>query len=153
MMKLSDLINKTPAPVRGRSTVVDAKLVQPSEVVITDEGEYLVGIWETRTPLADQTNAIKGGRYTTELWLSVPVSGMSKVHCSCSCPYWKYYMEVAVSKKKSTEVQYSNGAPPVVRNPEETPGLCKHLYRVALLTLKKAQEVNTKNKKSLMRDL
>ncbi len=57
-------------------------------------------------------------------------SGFVKV--SCSCEYFTYYCEYALYKQGAADITYSNGDPPVDRNPSLTPSLCKHLF--ALLT-------------------
>jgi hypothetical protein len=45
----------------------------------------------------------------------------------CDCPYFKYYVEVAVAARGSSTVLTSNGQFPKIRNPRMTPYLCKHL--------------------------
>lgn len=47
----------------------------------------------------------------------------------CSCPFFKYNLEVVLSKSKNSSVIKSNGALPVVRNPDMVPYLCKHIYK------------------------
>lgn len=39
--------------------------------------------------------------------------------------------EYALAKQGASQIRYSNGQPPVVRNPQEKPILCKHLTRLA----------------------
>lgn len=50
----------------------------------------------------------------TELWIS------------CTCPFFLFYNEYALAKVDSSDILYSNGQPPVVRNPGEVPFVCKH---------------------------
>ena len=57
----------------------------------------------------------------------IEISKNKKAIISCSCPNFRYVYEVADSKVGSSIVIYSNGADPVIRNPENIPGLCKHL--------------------------
>jgi len=45
----------------------------------------------------------------------------------CSCPSFLYRLEVALSKHGSSDVYYSNGRYPMIRNPKLRPYLCKHL--------------------------
>ena len=53
------------------------------------------------------------------------------VSVSCSCEYFLYNCEYALAKQGASQIRYSNGQPPVVRNPQEKPILCKHLTRLA----------------------
>lgn len=46
---------------------------------------------------------------------------------SCSCPYFTYFCEYAVTKAGSSSIEYSNGKRPVVRNKNSVPIICKHL--------------------------
>lgn len=60
--------------------------------------------------------------------------------CRCTCPYWKYYVEVAVMTKGSTDVKFAKAVPRKTYkysglyakklNPRNNPYLCKHLYHV-----------------------
>ena len=45
----------------------------------------------------------------------------------CSCPYFRYYLEVSLAARGSSSVVTSTGAFPKVRNPGMRPHLCKHL--------------------------
>ncbi len=64
------------------------------------------------------------------------------VWVTCSCPFWKYYCEVAVAATGSSTVVHSNGAAPKVRNPSMTPMLCKHLFKVGVHGLEALKETN-----------
>lgn len=52
------------------------------------------------------------------------------VHVGCSCPFFLFYAEYALHKYNAAEIRFSNGEPPVVRNPKERPLLCKHLVKL-----------------------
>lgn len=52
------------------------------------------------------------------------------VSVSCSCDYFLYTCEYALAKKGASHIRYSNGQPPVVKNPQEKPIICKHLVRL-----------------------
>lgn len=54
------------------------------------------------------------------------------VKVSCACDFFMYYCEYALHKQGAADILYSNGEPPVERNPKLQPSLCKHLY--AMLT-------------------
>jgi len=47
--------------------------------------------------------------------------------CTCDCEDFLYRMEVANHKKDASDIKYSNGKDPIIRNPQMRPGLCKHL--------------------------
>jgi hypothetical protein len=49
----------------------------------------------------------------------------------CDCPYFTYYLEVALAARKSSTVMDSNGNYPRIRNPKFKPYLCKHAYMAA----------------------
>lgn len=49
----------------------------------------------------------------------------------CSCPYFLYYVEVALTSRGSSNVINSNGNFPKIRNPRMKPYLCKHVYKAA----------------------
>lgn len=134
MLTARELLQNSPQGVIGRATMVLTRL-KFQEVVEITQGAYHVSLWETQT-------RGKGIKYTTEVWLRAPVSQNSECWVGCSCPYWLYYMEVAVARGKSTGIRYSNGRLPVVKNPEMIPGVCKHLYRVIIDTLAKAPQIN-----------
>jgi hypothetical protein len=52
------------------------------------------------------------------------------VKVGCSCPFFTFFAEVALAKHGAADVFFSNGDPPVVRNPKERPLLCKHLVKL-----------------------
>lgn len=56
-----------------------------------------------------------------------PLNNTAKMWATCSCPWWLYVCEVAVERKDSTDIIYSNGATPKVTNKSMHPMLCKHL--------------------------
>jgi hypothetical protein len=49
------------------------------------------------------------------------------VKLSCSCSDFKYRAEYALHKYGAADLRYSNGEPPLVRNPGAKPMCCKHL--------------------------
>jgi hypothetical protein len=59
----------------------------------------------------------------------MPVPGLSTpVWVRCTCPWFLYHCEYALSKYGSTWVHYSNGNPANQTNPQNTPFVCKHIY-------------------------
>lgn len=61
------------------------------------------------------------------------------VKCSCSCPDFWATFEVALHRKGSADIFYSNGEPPNVRNPSMVAGGCKHLIKLADLLVTKGK--------------
>lgn len=57
------------------------------------------------------------------------------VQVSCSCADNTFRWEVANTKKGASEIEYSNGQAPIMTNPRNNPGLCKHLYVLGKLAL------------------
>ena len=61
-----------------------------------------------------------------------------KAWVTCSCPYWQFYREYAVTDKKASSIEHGNGQaygtgkirPDINRNPDMKFGLCKHLVAV-----------------------
>lgn len=68
----------------------------------------------------------------------------SKGWVSCSCPYFLFHCEVALSNKDSSSIINSNGAQPGVTNPLALPVVCKHI--ISAIVKGKALEVKPKAK-------
>lgn len=71
----------------------------------------------------------------------------SKLNCkvTCSCPDFMFMWEVALNNKGAADIDYSNGAAPIMKNPRMVPGVCKHtvaLYQRILPQLIAAQAKN-----------
>lgn len=61
------------------------------------------------------------------------------VRCSCSCDdFWSTW-EYALAKRGAANSEYSNGEPPVVRNPKFVPGCCKHIFRLSELLIEQGK--------------
>lgn len=54
----------------------------------------------------------------------------SPVWVSCSCNYFRYVCEWALSRYGSSDIIYSNGQPARFTNPKGVGTLCKHIYKV-----------------------
>lgn len=50
----------------------------------------------------------------------------SEIWLTCDCPYHKFFVEYALAKYDSSDIIYSNGDPPVIKNPTELAYCCKH---------------------------
>lgn len=60
-----------------------------------------------------------------------PPDERTPVWVSCDCAWFKFTAEVALADRNSSDVYFSNGEPPAVRNKAKYPMLCKHLFKVA----------------------
>jgi hypothetical protein len=65
---------------------------------------------------------------------------------SCDCEYFLYHCEVALQKKGSTDVIYSNGARPKITNPRMLAAVCKHCIAVLLAGAHTAKPAKTRKK-------
>jgi hypothetical protein len=54
---------------------------------------------------------------------------LSDVQVSCTCERFKYTWEWALHQKRASLIHWSNGEPPHEKNPNNIPGVCKHLYK------------------------
>jgi len=70
----------------------------------------------------------------------------TEVWVSCNCPYHMFYTEFALTKKKSSDLLYGNGKPPVIKNPRNIAFACKHVLK-ALETAKNDYARLNKTKK------
>jgi len=55
----------------------------------------------------------------------------------CTCDYFTFNCEVALTKKGASKIKQSNGDKPVVRNPNMIPTPCKHLHKVLTMIVKR----------------
>jgi intein/homing endonuclease len=54
-----------------------------------------------------------------------------------NCEAFMFWCEYALYKKKASDIYFSNGKPPVVRNPKMIPYPCKHIYKLGTAILAK----------------
>lgn len=50
----------------------------------------------------------------------------------CSCEWFCFYSEYALTKYNASSIRYCNGKPPNTTNPGLVPCVCKHIYRVLM---------------------
>lgn len=70
------------------------------------------------------------------LWLR-DQSPESQVTCTCTCTYFQMHLEVVLAVYGVTEVKRAEGRVPKEKNPGMKPGLCPHLYLLALHVVSK----------------
>jgi len=104
------------------------------------------------------TKCTDGKRYSYIRFFGAP-DITTPVWIWCSCPYFKYYLEVALSYKGGTDVKTTSGPgdesggkgkthprkpvrnkPPNVRNPSQLLYLCKHLIVAAEIGIKQTKD-------------
>lgn len=120
MLKLQKLVQNTPRDVRTRSKLCACRRTSSKEKLRGKKFLYLEQQYRTKCMFKFWKQTI---RFHGDI-----VSKKTDVWVSCTCPYWKYYCETAVSYDGSTSLLYSNGEFPVIRNPKSISYLCKHLF-------------------------
>lgn len=81
------------------------------------------------------------GRRTSYVRFYGPPELKTPVWVWCDCPYFKYYLEVALTRVGASSINSSNGKPPTVRNPQMLPYLCKHLVVTADAGLRQTDDL------------
>ena len=127
-IKARTMMGLTPPAVRKRSRDVQTMIIK--SVLTSDDQHANVKIVVSRSYATD---GVRYGIYkfylpSTHLTKpgKDPLSSLSWVWCSC--PYFKYTVEVALWLREASSIIFSNGAYPRIRNPSARPFLCKHLY-------------------------
>lgn len=133
---LNQLARSTDKGRKDRASEVHFKAV----TTIIDPGRYLRSYIYQCWTTADK-------KYKTQVKPLNPKEpdlklGNTNVSVSCSCPDFLYRFEVANFNKGAARIQYSNGAAPVITNPQGKASLCKHLVAIQ-------QDVFNKNKKDV----
>jgi len=126
MLSLSQIARATPKSVQ-RKSVSFSKV--KAFIDTDDNGEF-----KYITATARSTGSMNKYQVHVRLYGRVPMSGKmkpnSKAWVHCSCPYFRYYVEVALAARGSSAILISTGAFPKIRNPRMKPYLCKHLFQV-----------------------
>jgi hypothetical protein len=131
MIFLSQLARVTPKAVQRR-TVYFTKIKAYIDKDEHGEFKYVTAIARSQG---------KSNKYHVHFRIYTHVPGSGKVKPNhptwvhCSCPYFRYYVEVALSARGSSAVLSSNGQFPKIRNPRMKPYLCKHLFQAIPVAL------------------
>lgn len=126
MITLRQIISATPAPIKARAAHQCYGQAIPSRRGGADE--YQEFNFKVR--------CTDGWRKTSCRFFG-PLHVDTKVWVFCNCPYFKYHCEVALAHKGSSTVVHSNGQRPRFTNPGLEPRVCKHVYLLLALVLKK----------------
>lgn len=74
------------------------------------------------------------------------------VFVQCTCPYFRYHLEVALHKRDTAkEIAISNGQFPKIRNPKLIPYACKHLISAFQLFDKQTDKYNKVKERRLIK--
>lgn len=147
---MNDLINATPSEMfdRGRS---QCRPIRAQYAIGSKEG-WKRSYAKFPTYYNEQrvySICTDGKRYSYIRFFGSP-QPMTPVWVWCSCPYFKFYLEVALSYRNGSDLKRDGGpmgrkpvrnAPPVVRNPEQRLYLCKHLVVTAEIALRQTQDM------------
>jgi hypothetical protein len=130
LVSLSESIRKINArfvKIKGYKTGMDKNGV-PTAVARTHTPlEYTIG---RRVVRARDQN-----QYTSSIKF---LNKKYDVKVSCSCPDYMYAgWEYANHEVGASDIIYGNGEPPLIKNPDLRPGLCKHLLALRQLIKEK----------------
>jgi hypothetical protein len=138
MLSLRKLMNNTPSDVIERSKQVTAAITSVKKVKRRDL-ETLQMIVSCKAITEKYRYDVIIELFPTEIHKDV-FETPSAEHPSwvkCSCPYFKFYVEYALAMAGSSEIDYSNGKPPHIKNPGKPPipYLCKHLDKASPMAI------------------
>lgn len=161
MLPLSKILRATPDKIRARARKqcygqsyspprrkgALRSLTKSGGYVVEDEsGRYREFKFRTKCP---EGGSGKWRRAVVRFY--GPLNTNTRVWCWCDCPYFKYHCEVALASKGSSAVIQSNGQRPRFTNPRLEPRVCKHVFLVFALAMRKRQpgeKLITKNQPS-----
>jgi len=151
-LKQKVLITNTPPAVKKRSALCNIKTIQAGKYKKIKEDLVYEIVYEVkcldgarRVTLRYYSPKKFGRGFGKGLVLSYPDDNM-EVWVSCTCPYHKFYVEFALAKHKSSSILYSNGKPPVIKNPRYSPFICKHTILAVQTAVKDYARLNKEKK-------
>ena len=121
-----------------KDDVVPSFVNKPNDKKMHKAPKIDVSVYST----ADSHGAPKKGspkKYRIQI---ISLNAEKKLHeapllVRCSCDYFTFNCEVALTKRGASAIKQSNGEKPVVRNPSMIPTPCKHLYKVLTILVKR----------------
>lgn len=158
-LRTSNLLNRTPPVIRGRAnSQITSKLVTISKVgrfIYNSHNrenghEYRQFILPLRN-FRDLSRANRQRLHKVALYHK-----QDDVIVHCTCPYFRYTLEVALTGYKASQIISSNGRHPRIRNPRRQTYLCKHLVAAVSRYDSDIQKYNNKKEtmaRSSMKDL
>jgi hypothetical protein len=140
MLNLQKILAVTPKAIKLRardecySKAFVPKAVQ--EIAATRSGSYLVDDPSGKyREFRRRVRCTDGIRRTVARFYG-PINLNTRVWVSCSCPFFLYHCEVALTKHGSSSIIYSNGQLPKHTNPRMIPLVCKHVIHAVALAMK-----------------
>lgn len=130
-MSIRRLLNNTPPLMKNGAKGVSLTDIRETK----SKGGYPVVTCGASTPASRR-------KRVHETWfvgkaMDEKLSEQREVLAQCSCESYMYTFEVANSKHGAARILYSNGDDPVHTNPSFSPGLCKHLVKLAQVIFKR----------------
>jgi hypothetical protein len=125
MLTIKQMFNKTSQDRKQRANYV--------KVVSMKTGRTPKGLGFVAAKTYSRVKVDNKGKLVTNTnpthYVSMIIFVDKKLHCnvSCSCDDNLFRWEYSNTQNDASEIEYSNGEPAVVTNPENQPGLCKHL--------------------------
>jgi hypothetical protein len=121
-MTIRQILNSTVKSRKFASTFVRVKKVKIGRHKVTNAPVIRC--------ISNSTHNHKGERknYKPNDYVStIEVYGRYVV-VSCSCDDFWAVSEYALAQRGAARIEYSNGEPPIEKNPQLIPTVCKHLY-------------------------
>lgn len=123
-MKLAKLVNSSDKMRKANSRFV--KLV--GYKAGRDKKGLATAVCKTFTPKEYKLGRVVDAKDKNKYVSSIKfLDDKLNVKVSCSCPDYCFMWEVANHRHGASDIIYSNGEPPLEKNPNNRPGLCKHL--------------------------
>jgi len=72
----------------------------------------------------------------------------TQLWASCGCPWHMYVCEYSLAKQSSSDIIYSNGQPPVIKNPHMIGWCCKHVVLAIQKSIKDWKFARNRPKKT-----
>lgn len=123
MYTLNQIFRLTPKNIREHAKSVSSNVIR-SYYHIDNEIVYRkMNIWSR-----DPQGSGKAHYVTIKLYGLHQDILKDHVWASCDCEFFLYTVEVALAAQYSSSVIYSNGAYPIIRNPQLKGYACKHIF-------------------------
>jgi hypothetical protein len=137
------LINNTPKEIRDRTAICSISLDTAGKHIDDPEfGRCYKLVYNTRCTdgvrkvTLKYIGGLKPGTDGNREQAAGTPTPESEVWVSCTCPFHLFTNEYSLTKKRSSDILYSNGQPAAFRNPQNLGYVCKH----TLLALEKSFE-------------
>jgi len=125
VLTLAKILKATPRDVITRANTQCSVRIVKSIYDIDANGEHKFVLGNVKATDGNRVAAIKFYQLNKKNLVN------SEVWVYCSCPYHKYYCEVALAHYGSTSIIESNGKYPFVNNSRLVPFTCKHIAALA----------------------